>query len=149
MQGEGIVAYDHRINPGVRHTSIPDALARLDVAVPGHVFAARSPRRIRRSDWYDGDGVGRGGGRGPSRESVPYVIAVLRFATMVRRPFRVQRYRVVWSDGAITPVPPTSCSRPVPTASGGCGSSPRMAAWTCSWAGAAPARIEVLDVAEA
>lgn len=39
MDGEGVVAYDHTVNHGVRHGSVPDAIARLDLAVPGHLFA--------------------------------------------------------------------------------------------------------------
>ncbi len=41
----------------------------------------------------------------PSRESVPWVIAVLRFRNDGPAPVRVGRYRVVWETGAITASP--------------------------------------------
>ncbi|HEX9821350.1 MAG TPA: phospholipase D-like domain-containing protein [Methylomirabilota bacterium] len=38
MDGEGVLRFDHTTNPGQRHGSVPDAVARLDLAPPSHVF---------------------------------------------------------------------------------------------------------------
>ncbi|HEX9821349.1 MAG TPA: phospholipase D-like domain-containing protein [Methylomirabilota bacterium] len=43
MDGEGVVRFDHTANRGVRHTTLPDALARLDLASPGLLFAGPIP----------------------------------------------------------------------------------------------------------
>src|SRR5262249_22175301 len=43
MAREGVIPYDFRATPGQQHGSIPDALAKLDFAPEGHLFAGAIP----------------------------------------------------------------------------------------------------------
>jgi PLD-like domain len=44
MAGEGVIPYDYTAAPGNKHGSIPDALAKIDLAPEGHLFAGEIPR---------------------------------------------------------------------------------------------------------
>ena len=43
MAGEGVIPFDFRTVPGSSHGSIPDAVARYDLAPDGRLFAGEIP----------------------------------------------------------------------------------------------------------
>jgi phosphatidylserine/phosphatidylglycerophosphate/cardiolipin synthase-like enzyme len=43
MAGEGVIPFDYTVAPGKKHGSIPDALAKLDFAPEGRLFAGEIP----------------------------------------------------------------------------------------------------------